>query len=251
MPKKRKELTLIEPVEPLIREIRGERVMLDSDLARIYGVPTKVLNQSVKRNADRFPPDFLFRLSEEELETVIRSQTVTASKRNVRFLPYAFTEHGAIMAANVLSSRRAVEMSIHVIRAFVTLRRESGRYAELARKLAALERNQQLHGEDIQMILSALRQLEETSSWAYPEGRRLIGFHSKEIKDSGTKGNPTMNANETEPLVALRCFGPDVNPVTPEMARIGRTSSQVAHCDLSPTWRIGGVESGICWGFRR
>lgn len=91
-------------------------------------------------------------------------------------LPLAFTEHGAIMAANILSSRRAVEMSIHVIRAFVTLRRESGRYAELTRKLAELERNQQLHGEDIQIILSALRQLEQSSSWAYPEGRRLIGF---------------------------------------------------------------------------
>ena len=86
------------------------------------------------------------------------------------------------MAANVLSSRRAVEMSVHVIRAFVTLRRESGRYAELARKLAALERNQQLHGEDIQMILSALRQLEDSTSWAYPEGRRLIGFRSAKTK---------------------------------------------------------------------
>ena len=92
------------------------------------------------------------------------------------------------MAANVLSSRRAVEMSIHVIRAFVTLRHESGRYAELARKLAALERNQHLHGEDIQMILSALRQLEETTSWAYPEGRLLIGFHLQDSGESDTKG---------------------------------------------------------------
>ena len=121
----RKALTLLEPVEPLIHGIRKERVMLDSDLARIYGVPTKVLNQAVKRNADRFPPDFVFRLTEEEFETVnrsqsvtasphasdMRSQTVTASKRNVRFLPFAFTEHGAIMAANVLNSPRAVEMS--------------------------------------------------------------------------------------------------------------------------------------------
>ncbi len=86
------------------------------------------------------------------------------------------------MAANVLSSRRAVEMSIHVIRAFVTLRRESGRYAELARKLAELEHHQQLHGEDIQMILGALRELESTTSWAYPEGRRLIGFRANKPK---------------------------------------------------------------------
>jgi hypothetical protein len=117
----------------------------------------------------------------------MRSQNATASKRNVRYLPYAFTVHGAIMAANVLSSRRAVEMSVHVIRAFVTLRRESGRYAELARKLAALERNQQLHGENIRMILDALRQLEDPTSWAYPEGRRLIGFRSNGSGESGTK----------------------------------------------------------------
>ena len=171
---------MVEPVEPLIRDIRGERVILDADLARIYGVPTKRLNEQVRRNAERFPQDFLFRLTEAETES-LRSQIATLKSgrgQHRKYLPYAFTEHGAIMAANVLSSRRAVEMSIHVIRAFVTLRRESGRYAELARKLAALERNQQLHGEDIQMILAALRQLEETTSWAYPEGRRLIGFRS-------------------------------------------------------------------------
>ncbi len=195
MPKKNKALTVLEPVEPLIRELRGERVMLDSNLARIYGVPTKRLNEQVRRNVSRFPDDFVFRLTVEELDSMrsqfatasdaatgIRSQSATASKRNVRFLPYVFTEHGAIMAANVLSSRRAVEMSIHVIRAFVTLRRESGRYAELARKLAELEHNQQLHGENIQMILGALHQLEETTSWAYPEGRRLIGFRADKPK---------------------------------------------------------------------
>ena len=199
--KKRKALTLLEPVEPLIHEIRGERVMLDSDLARIYGVPTKVLNQAVKRNADRFPPDFVFRLTEEELETNIRSQSVTASqhvsdmrsqnvtasKRNVRYLPFAFTEHGAIMAANVLNSPRAVEMSVHVIRAFVTLRREAGRYEALARKLAELDRTQKIHGEDIQLILRALQQLEDTTSWAYPDGRRLIGFRPGKSSAEGRK----------------------------------------------------------------
>ncbi len=190
MPKqKRQDLTLIEPVDPLIREIRGERVMLDSDLARVYGVPTKRLNEQVRRNAKRFPADFVFRLTTEEAEN-LRSQIATSSSAygGRRYLPYAFTEHGAIMAANVLSSRRAVEMSVHVIRAFVTLRRESGRYAELARKLAALERNQQLHGEDIQMILGALRQLDDSTSWAYPEGRRLIGFKSKDSKGGSGKG---------------------------------------------------------------
>lgn len=188
MPKKRKELAVLEPVEPLIRELRGERVMLDSDLARIYGVPTFRLNEAVKRNRERFPVDFLLRLTSDEFADLISQSAISSSGHGGRRkLPWAFTEHGAIMAANVLSSRRAVEMSIHVIRAFVTLRRESGRYAELARKLAELEHNQQLHGEDIQMILAALRQLDETSSWAYPEGRRLIGFKVKEAGESGVK----------------------------------------------------------------
>ena len=175
---KRQDLPLLEPVEPLIREIRGERVILDSDLARVYCVPTSRFNEAVKRNAGRFPEDFRFQLTPDEAESLRSQVAILKSGRGQhrKYLPFAFTEHGAIMAANVLSSRRAVEMSVHVIRAFVTLRRESGRYAELARKLAALERNQQLHGEDIQMILGALRQLEETSSWAYPDGRRLIGF---------------------------------------------------------------------------
>ncbi len=142
------------------------------------------MNQAIKLNVERFPDDFVFQLTRDEFDD-LRSQSVTLKSgrgQHRKFLPYVFTEHGAIMAANVLSSRRAVEMSIHVIRAFVTLRREAGRYAELARKLAELERNQQLHGEDIQMILSALRQLDETTSWAYPEGRRLIGFRSASKK---------------------------------------------------------------------
>ena len=188
MPKNKNQMVLIGAVEPLIIELRGERIMLDADLARVYGVSTKRLNEQTKRNAARFPPDFVFRLTQKEKDEVVANCDHLKALKFSKALPYAFTEHGAIMAANVLSSRRAVEMSVHVIRAFVTLRRESGRYAELARKLAALERNQQLHGEDIQMILSALRQLDETTSWAYPEGRRLIGFRVKESGESGTKG---------------------------------------------------------------
>jgi hypothetical protein len=189
MPKKKQPLKVLEPVEPLIREIRGERIMLDADLARIYGVPTKRLNEQVRRNLKRFPDDFVFQLTPEEADN-LKSQFATSSSGHGgrRKLPWAFTEHGAIMAANVLSSRRAVEMSIHVIRAFVTLRRESGRYAELARKLSELERAQKLQGEDLEMIFAALRELEETTSWAYPEGRRLIGYHAKEAGESGTKG---------------------------------------------------------------
>ena len=181
MAKSKNVLAVFEPVEPLIRIIRGERIIFGRDLARLYGVSTKRLNEQVKRNRSRFPADFMFRLTGPEADESFgsRSQFATLKRgRNIKYLPYAFTEHGAIMAANVLNSRRAVEMSIHVIRAFVTLRREAGRYADLARKLAALERGQKLQGEDIQLIFTALRELEATTSWAYPKGLRLIGFRA-------------------------------------------------------------------------
>jgi hypothetical protein len=135
-------------VDGLIVEVRGQKVILDSDLARIYGVPTKALNQAVKRTLTRFPADFLLRLTRAEARGLMRSQFVTASpdivatdpsKRNIRYLPYAFTEHGAIMAANVLNSERAAQMSVFVVRAFVKMRSAFTDTRELARKLAALE----------------------------------------------------------------------------------------------------------------
>ena len=180
---------MLEPVGSLIHEVRGERVMLDSDLARVYGVATKSLNRAVKRNLGKFPPDFMFQLTPAEAET-LRCQIGTSNpgRGGRRTRPFAFTEHGAIMAASVLNSPRAVEMSVHVIRAFVTLRRAAGRYEALARKLAELDHAQKLHGEDIQLILNALRQFEDTTSWAYPEGRRLIGFQPSDSKKGSAKG---------------------------------------------------------------
>ena len=127
------ELIPAPDVARLIHLVRDQRVILDVDLARLYGVPTKALNQAVKRNASRFPTDFLFRLTLAESEALMRSQIVTASpgnavadasKRNIRHLPYAFTEHGALMAANILNSPRAVAMSVYVIRAFVRMRED-------------------------------------------------------------------------------------------------------------------------------
>ena len=115
------DLTDPDLIERKIFAIRGHKVMLDSDLAEVYGVPTKVLIQVVKRNAKRFPADFMYQLTRQEIAN-LRSQFVTASKRNIRYLPYAFTEHGALMAASVLNSKRAVAMSVYVIRAFVRLR---------------------------------------------------------------------------------------------------------------------------------
>jgi len=131
---------VVENISPLIRTIRGQKVILDADLARIYGVPTKVLNQAVKRNLKRFPDDFVFQLTAAELDQTMRSQIVTAYKRNIRHLPHAFTENGSIMAANVLNSPEAVRMSVFVIRAFVQMRELLGSTKDLAKQLVALEK---------------------------------------------------------------------------------------------------------------
>jgi hypothetical protein len=114
---RKSETLATKQLETFIFEIRGLKVMLDSDLARIYGVPTKRLNEQIRRNKARFPDDFAFRLTATEMQN-LRSQFATASKRNIRYLPWVFTEHGAIMAANVLNSARAVQMSVFVVRAF-------------------------------------------------------------------------------------------------------------------------------------
>jgi hypothetical protein len=156
-----------------ILELRGVRVLIDHDLSSIYGVPTKVFNQAIKRNAARFPPDFAFRLTREEFDT-LRSQFVTskAGRGGRRHLPLAFTEHGGIMAAAVLNSPRAVEMSVFVVRAFVRLRDSARHYAALARQLAALERRVSIHDGDLKQVFAALRQLLEKPA----RPRRLIGF---------------------------------------------------------------------------
>ncbi len=145
----------VEQIEQSIHVIRGHRVMLDTDLAAFYGVQVKVLNQAVKRNLGRFPMDFMFQLTPTEAES-LRSQIVTLNARDVsvadaargpwrrgrhrKYLPYAFTEHGAIMAATVLNSERAVQMSVLVVRAFVRLRQILAEHRDLARRIEALER---------------------------------------------------------------------------------------------------------------
>ena len=143
MPKKNKALTPLEPLDKLIHAVRGERVILDADLARIYGVETRTLNQAVRRNLEKFPPDFLLRLTFEEAEEIHRSRSqIVILKRghNIKFLPYAFTEHGAMMAANVLNSPRAAQMSVFVVRAFVRMRALLAGDRQLAGELAALEK---------------------------------------------------------------------------------------------------------------
>lgn len=129
------------PIQDRILTLRGEKVMLDADLAELYGVATKVLNQAVKRNTDKFPADFMFQLTPHEVRNMW-SQFVTTSPRyrSPKYRPFAFTEHGAIMAATVLNSPRAVQMSVFVVRAFVRMRAAFSDTTALARKLAELER---------------------------------------------------------------------------------------------------------------
>lgn len=129
-------------IDGIIHTIRGERVILDSDLAAIYGVPTKALNQAVRRNRDKFPSDFLLELNPTEAELLrrSRSQIVTLKRgQNIKHRPLAFTEHGALMAANILNSPQATQMSVFVIRAFIKMRGLLTDTRELAKKLAALE----------------------------------------------------------------------------------------------------------------
>ena len=161
-----------ERIERAIFSIRGEKMMLDSDLAELYGVETKRLNEQVRRNPNRFPPDFMFQLTAGEWES-LRSQFATLKRGEHRkYLPYAFTEHGALMLANVLNSERAAQTSVMVVRAFVRLRQMLASNAELARKLDAMEKK---YDAQFKVVFDAIRQL-----MSPPEPkRREIGFHVK------------------------------------------------------------------------
>jgi len=165
----------LERVEARILLIRDEKVILDSDLAELYGVQTKVLNQAVRRNLDRFPPDFMLRLSKEEFQN-LGSQFVTSRWGGRRYTPYAFTEHGAIMAASVLNSDRAVQVSIYVVRAFVKLRQALSAHKELAKELAQLEKKLQTHDKQIGALVIAMRELMPVPK-AKPQKR--IGYLSE------------------------------------------------------------------------
>ena len=182
----KKAINLVRHTESKIQIVRGQKVILDADLAELYGVSVKQLNQQIKRNIGRFPSDFLFRLSHAEHET-LRSQFVTsnAGRGGRRYLPYAFTEHGAIMAATVLNSERAVEMSIFVVRAFVRMREVLSSNQKIVSKLGELERRLETHDSDIQQLIEAIREL-----MTPPEpNRRKIGFEfpSAPAKTHGKK----------------------------------------------------------------
>ena len=176
----------IGSIESAIYLLRGQRVMLDSDLAAIYGVSTRQLNQQLKRNRSRFPDDFAFQLSTEEFRNLksqiatssLMSQSVTSSGHGGRRkLPWAFTEHGALMLASVLNSEVAVQASVRVVRAFVKLREMIAANAQLAAKLEELERRLDSHDKAIVDLFAALKRLLEPPA---PPKKREIGFHVRE-----------------------------------------------------------------------
>jgi len=185
-------------IDPAIRTLRGVKVILDADLARIYGVPTGRLNEQVRRNFDRFPSDFLFQLTSDEVanlrsqiaissvqparqqeDATIRSRFATRSHGGRRYAPYAFTEHGAIMAANVLNTPRAVQMSVFVVRAFIKLREQLLNRAELEKWLADIERALMGHDTALRDLYQKIRPL----LLPPPDPpKKEIGFHVKESR---------------------------------------------------------------------
>lgn len=169
-------LVPVERIERAILFLRDQKVMLDSDLAHLYGVSTRVLNQAVKRNLFRFPEDFMFRLTSKEVEQLNRSQFVTGSQkhRDPRFSPYAFTEHGVVMLASVLNSPIAVHASIQVVRAFVRLREILATHKDLARKLQEMEKK---YDTQFKVVFDAIRALMAPPP---PPPKRPIGFHSND-----------------------------------------------------------------------
>lgn len=174
--KPRESLVPTEPIEKQIFLIRGHKVMLDRDLAQLYGVETRALNQAVRRNIERFPSDFMFQLSPEEAENW-KSQIVISirEKMGLRKMPLAFTEQGVAMLSSVLKSKRAIQVNIMIMRAFVRLKQKTSAYTELTKRLKDLERYVGKHDKEIRIIFQAIRQLVAEPK----KPKRRIGFHAE------------------------------------------------------------------------
>ena len=183
----------IGQIEQRILLIRGQRVMLDADLADLYGTTTKRLNEQVKRNRGRFPEDFMFQLTKKEKAEVVAICDHLAKLKFSPVLPNAFTEHGAIMVASVLNTKRAIQVSVFVVRAFVKLREMLATHKELAHKLAALERKLQNHDESIRSLVVVIRQLMTPPAQEPEPPKKRIGFvveepHVPYKSSKGSKG---------------------------------------------------------------
>ena len=171
-----KNIIPIQQVAKAIRFVREERVLLDFDLARLYGVSTGNLNKAVRRNRDRFPVDFMFQFSAEETKSLKFQLGISKGRGGRRHFPYAFTEQGVAMLSSVLNSERAVKVNIAIIRAFVKLRQTLETNRELSHKFSELEKRVDKHDEEIGAILEAIRQLMAPSE----KPRCEIGFHVRE-----------------------------------------------------------------------
>ena len=196
---------LVPRIEARIQTIRSQRVMIDRDLAEVFGVLTKALNQAVKRNSGRFPGDFMFQLNETEKAEVVTNCDHLSKLKFSKVLPYAFTEHGAIQAANVLASAQAVEMGIYVVRAFVQLRQAASLHADLAKRLTQLEltteRLEMSHDTfsrntraQLRQVMDALKEL-----MVPPESpKRPIGFITPENKSKPKEMKSTKGAGDAK-----------------------------------------------------
>ncbi len=172
--KKNTAIVVFNRIESQILEIRGQTVMLDADLAIIYGVPTKRLNEQVKRNLERFPEDFMFKLTKEELSEVVAN---CDHLRDLKFsyqMPYAFTEHGALMLASILNSAIAIHASVSIVRAFVKMRSMLLASKDLAKKIGALERKSTKYDKNFKVVFDAIRKLMQASD---DQAKKPIGFH--------------------------------------------------------------------------
>ena len=159
-----------------IYEIRGQKVMLDSDLAELYNSETKRLNEQVGRNRDRFPPDFMFQLTEEEWRN-LKSQFATSSWGGRRKLPYAFTEHGVLMLSSVLSGKQAIQVNIQIVRVFTKLRALLGEHADLKVEISDIKKRLQNHDKNIELVFSYIDELTEKKA----KPRRRIGYKSDDL----------------------------------------------------------------------
>lgn len=169
-----------ETVISKIHYIRNQKVMIDSDLAELYGVETRALNQQVKRNLDRFPSDFMFQLTDEEWES-LKSQNATSSWGGRRKSPYVFTEHGVLMLSSVLNSERAIEVNIHIVRVYTKMRERLSSNSEILKELEEVKQQVGLNSNNVQVIFNYLKQLEQVKQEELEQRQRTkIGFKKEE-----------------------------------------------------------------------
>ena len=174
------DLVTVGQIQDMVHIIRGQRVMLDSDLARLYGVTTSALNQAVGRNPDRFPGDFAYQLTQQEFASLISQNVISKTRRGGhRKLPWVFTEHGVAMLSSVLRSPKATKVNIEIMRVFVRLRRLMATPGELVEQLTRLADTVQLHDRQIKIVIQALNQLMEQPE----QPKRRVGFHSRKDQD--------------------------------------------------------------------